>query len=129
MSDQSKSDLDKIYDPRTTEKRLYEWWESSGYFKPETLIEKGLADVGIVWTTEVVEAKAEGRKIDGVAIAAPYNKADKVGYAIGSLNSGRNQENAAAYLAYLATDDAQKIYESYGFVGAKAEELSLKPIP
>jgi ABC-type molybdate transport system substrate-binding protein len=105
------------------------WFTARHHRETPDRIEKGLADVGIVWTTEVVEAKAEGRKIDGVAIAAPYNKADKVGYAIGSLNSGRNQENAAAYLAYLATDDAQKIYESYGFVGAKAEELSLKPIP
>lgn len=30
----SKSTLPKTYDPRTTETRLYEWWESQGYFKP-----------------------------------------------------------------------------------------------
>ena len=87
------------------------------------------ADVGIVWTTEVVEAKKHGRKIDGVAIPAPLNKADKVGYAIGALSTGRNAANARAYLDYLTTDAAQKIYAGYGFVPASAEELKLRPIP
>jgi valyl-tRNA synthetase len=35
--------MDKIYDPHTTERRLYDWWESQGYFRPETLLDKGLA--------------------------------------------------------------------------------------
>jgi ABC-type molybdate transport system substrate-binding protein len=65
--------------------------------------------VGIVWTTEVVHAKAEGRPIDGVAIPAPLNKQDKVNYAIGVMGNGRNQDNAARYLAYLATDDARAL--------------------
>ncbi len=78
-------------------------------------IEQGEADVGIVWTTEVVHAKKEGRKVDGVAIPEPFNKQDKVGYAIGVLGNGRNQDNATRYLAYLATDDAQNIYSKYGF--------------
>ena len=91
--------------------------------------EKGEADVGIVWTTEVIEAKKHGRKIDGVAIPAPLNKAEVVGYAIGALKTGRNQANARTYLDYLATDTAQKIYGKYGFVAASAGELKLKPIP
>ncbi len=36
--------MDKTYDPTSTEQRLYDWWEAQGYFKPETLVEKGLAD-------------------------------------------------------------------------------------
>ena len=35
--------LPKTYDHRTTEGRIYEWWESQGYFRPETQFEKGLA--------------------------------------------------------------------------------------
>jgi valyl-tRNA synthetase len=27
-------EIPKIYDPQTTEQRLYAWWEASGYFKP-----------------------------------------------------------------------------------------------
>jgi ABC-type molybdate transport system substrate-binding protein len=104
------------------------WFTSRHHRETPDRIEKGEADVGIVWTTEVVHAKAEGRPIDGVAIPAPYNKQDKVNYAIGIMKNGRNPENAARYLEYLATDEAQSIYESYGFVKATAEELALKPL-
>jgi len=105
------------------------WFTARHHRETPDRIERGLADVGIVWTTEIVEAKKHGRKIDGVSIPAPLNKADKVGYAIGVLNTGRNQDNGKAYLEYLATDKAQAIYASYGFVNASSEALALKPIP
>ncbi len=92
-------------------------------------IEHGQADVGIVWTTEVVYAKAEGRPIDGVAIPEPYNMQHKVGYAMGPVQTGRNQENAQAFLKYLGTRKAQKIYEKHGFVRASKKETKLRDIP
>jgi ABC-type molybdate transport system substrate-binding protein len=104
------------------------WFTSRHHRETPDRIEKGEADVGIVWTTEVVHAKAEGRPIDGVAIPAPLNKIDKVNYAIGAMKNGRNADNAARYLAYLASDEAQAIYQSYGFIRATSEELSLKPL-
>jgi ABC-type molybdate transport system substrate-binding protein len=104
------------------------WFTSRHHRETPDRIEKGEADVGIVWTTEVVHARAEGRPIEGVAIPAPLNKQDKVNYAIGIMKNGRNADNAARYLAYLATDEAQAIYESYGFVRATADELMLKPL-
>jgi ABC-type molybdate transport system substrate-binding protein len=104
------------------------WFTSRHHRETPDLIEKGEADVGIVWTTEVVHAKAEGRPIDGVAIPAPLNKQGEVNYAIGIMTNGRNAGNAAKYLAYLATDEAQAIYESYGFLRATAEELQPKPL-
>lgn len=105
------------------------WFTQRHHRETPDRIEKGEADVGIVWTTEVIEAKKHGRKIDGVPIPAPLNKAKKVGYAIGSLSTGRNPKNASAYLQYLGTAAAQAIYAKYGFVDASAEELRLKPIP
>ena len=45
MTEETNIEMDKIYDPHTTEKRLYDWWESQGYFMPETLVEKGLANL------------------------------------------------------------------------------------
>lgn len=105
------------------------WFTSRHHRETPDRIEKGEADVGIVWTTEVVEAKKHDRKIEGVAIPAPLNKADKVGYAIGALSNGRNPANAQTYLDYLMSDNAQKIYASYGFVPATKEELKLRPIP
>jgi ABC-type molybdate transport system substrate-binding protein len=102
------------------------WFTSRHHRETPDRIEKGEADVGIVWTTEVVHAKSEGRPIDGVAIPAPLNKQNKVNYAIGIMKNGRNAENAARYVAYLATDAAQAIYEKYGFVRASTEELTPK---
>src|SRR5512139_1858236 len=49
MSRQSNDlsrDLPKAYDPRTVETRLYDWWESQGYFKPETQYARGQARRG-----------------------------------------------------------------------------------
>jgi len=102
------------------------WFTSRHHRETPDRIEKGEADVGIVWTTEVVHAKAQGRPLDGVAIPAPLNKQDKVNYAIGIMTNGRNADNAARYLAYLGTDDAQSIYAKYGFLRATAEELKIK---
>jgi len=124
----------KIHDKVTGGKKCKEcwavpektWFTARHHRETPHRIENNMADVGIVWTTEVAHAKAEGRKIDGVAIKAPLNKQDKVAYAIGVLNKGKNQENAALFLSYLATDKAQDIYKSYGFVPASKEELTVK---
>jgi len=104
------------------------WFTSRHHRETPHRIENGEADVGIVWTTEVAHAKAEGRPIEGVAIEAPYNMQDKVGYAIGILTAAKNQENAKKYLDYLASDRAQEIYAKYGFLKASAEELTYKPL-
>ena len=104
------------------------WFTSRHHRETPDLIEKGEADVGIVWTTEVAHAKAQGRPLEGVAIPAPLNKQDKVNYAIGVMKNGRNPETARRYLDYLATDEAQAIYEKYGFLRATAEELTVKPL-
>jgi ABC-type molybdate transport system substrate-binding protein len=105
------------------------WFTSRHHRETPQRIEDGTADVGIVWTTEVVHAKAEGRKIDGVPIPAPLDQQSRVGYAIGGLKTGRNQKNAQRYLSYLGTAPAQSIYAKYGFATATADELKVKPIP
>lgn len=104
------------------------WFTQRHHRETPFRIENGQADVGIVWTTEIIEAKNEGRAIEGVAIPAPYNKEDKVGYAIGILKEGRNQENAQRYMDYLKTDTAQNIYASYGFLKATAADLNQRPL-
>jgi len=104
------------------------WFTSRHHRETPLRIEKGEADVGIVWTTEVARAKAEGRPLEGVAIPAPLNQEDKVAYAVGKLTDGKNQKNADVFLQYLASKDAQDIYAKYGFLKAKPEELKLKPL-
>jgi len=102
------------------------WFTSRHHRETPHRLETGEADVGIVWTTEVAYAKREGRPIDGVKIPAPYNKQDKVGYAIGPLLKSRNMANAKHFLGYLATSAAQNIYAGYGFLPATASELKIK---
>jgi len=102
------------------------WFTARHHRETPDRIEKGEADVGIVWTTEVVYAKGEGRPLDGVAIEFPLNKQDKVNYAIGIMTNGRNPDKAKRYMDYLGTDTAQSIYEKYGFVRATPEELQIK---
>ena len=104
------------------------WFTSRHHRETPHRIENGQADVGIVWTTEVLEATREGRNVEGVAIDDKFNKGDKVGYAIGALKEGKNQENAQRYLDYLKTDAAQDIYASYGFVKATAEDLKQRSL-
>lgn len=36
--------MPKIYDPQEWEEKLYQWWEESGFFRPEQQEESGLAD-------------------------------------------------------------------------------------
>lgn len=104
------------------------WFTSRHHRETPQRIEEGTADVGIVWTTEVKEALRTGRNVEGVAIPAPLNKEAKVAYAIGKLNKGKNQKNADRFLSYLATDAAQEIYASYGFLKASPEELKIKAL-
>jgi ABC-type molybdate transport system substrate-binding protein len=104
------------------------WFTSRHHRETPHRIEQGEADVGIVWVTEVSHARREGRPIDGVSIPAPYNKQDKVGYAIGPMLNARNKSNARRFLLYLASSEAQGIYGSYGFIPASSEERRLKPL-
>lgn len=104
------------------------WFTSRHHRETPDRIEKGEADTGIVWTTEVAYAKRKGRPLEGVSIPAPYNKQDKVGYAIGPLLKGRNMKNARRFLEYLATKGAQDIYAGYGFLPATSAELKIKPL-
>lgn len=105
------------------------WFTQRHHRETPYRIENGKADVGIVWTTEVKHGLNGGRQIEGVAISSPYNMGHKVGYAIGALNTGKNQDNAKRFLDYLSSDTAQNIYAKYGFVKASADDLKLKAIP
>ena len=102
------------------------WFTARHHRETPYRIENNQADVGIVWTTEVAHAKAEGRNIEGVSIKAPLNKQEKVAYVIGQMTKGKNSANAELFLKYLATKGAQDIYESYGFIPATAGELKIK---
>jgi valyl-tRNA synthetase len=68
---EQKVEMDKAYDPQETEMRLYEWWESKGYFRPETMVAKGLASrEGPAWCITMPPPNITGALHLGHAIVA-----------------------------------------------------------
>jgi len=86
------------------------------------------SDAGIVWKTEVLEALRAGAQVDTVELPPVDSLRDEVSYAIGALTNSRHKANAEKYLAFLATPAAQNAYAKFGFVKARPDELTLKPI-
>jgi valyl-tRNA synthetase len=71
MSNKPKREMNKTYDPISTETRLYAWWESQGYFRPETLVERGLADAeGAAWCITMPPPNVTGALHLGHAMTA-----------------------------------------------------------
>ena len=104
------------------------WFTAVHHRETPERIRDDKSDAGIVWKTEVMEALRHGAQVEAVELPAADSLRDEVSYAIGALQNGRHQQNAAAYLAFLATDAAQGAYEKFGFVKARPDELALKPI-
>ena len=104
------------------------WFTENHYRETPNRIENGEADVGIVWASEVIQAKSEDRNIGGVPIPVSDDYMNHIAYAIGILQNSKNQANAEQYLSYLQTRRAQGIFAKYGFIGASEEELEYKSL-
>jgi ABC-type molybdate transport system substrate-binding protein len=63
-----------------------------------------------------------------VELPASDSLRNEVSYAIGALDNGKHKQAADRYLAFVASAAGQAAYASFGFVGASAGELQLKPI-
>jgi len=105
------------------------WFTSVHHRETPERILDGRSDTGIVWVTEVGEAKREGAKVDMVRLPPEDSLVNEVSYAIGSLTNSRKKAMADRYIQFLATPAAKAAYAKYGFVNATDEELKLKPIP
>jgi ABC-type molybdate transport system substrate-binding protein len=105
------------------------WFTSRHHRETPLRLLDGKTDVGLVWTTEIIYQREIGRKVSNVDIPAPYNMGNKVAYAIGAMKSGHNQKNAARFLKFLSSKEAQDIYAKHGFIKATDAELKLKPLP
>jgi ABC-type molybdate transport system substrate-binding protein len=110
---------------QTTERN---WFTAVHHRETPERIRDDKSDVGIVWKTEVMEALRQGAEIEGVELPASDSLRDKVSYTVGALENARHRENADRYLAFLATKVAQDAYARFGFVKARPDELTLKPI-
>jgi ABC-type molybdate transport system substrate-binding protein len=110
---------------QTTERN---WFTAVHHRETPERIRDDKSDAGIVWKTEVMEALRHGARVEAVELPPVDSLRDEVSYAIGVLRNGRHPQNAESYLAFLAGDAARHAYEKFGFVGARPDELALKPI-
>jgi ABC-type molybdate transport system substrate-binding protein len=77
---------------------------------------KGTADAGPVWATEAIHARREGLRIEAVEVGPELDGHESVKYFIAALTEGPNPENAARFLEFIASPEAQEIYKSFGFL-------------
>jgi ABC-type molybdate transport system substrate-binding protein len=84
---------------------------------PQRLL-SGSADVGPVWATEVVHALREGHPLEGVAVGEALDQRRAVRYVACPLRTGRNPDHAQAFLDFLRSEAARRIYADYGFTPA-----------
>ncbi len=77
-------------------------------------VAEGSADAGIVYATDA----ASNANVKVVA-EAPPDSVSKVVYPVGAVKASKNQDAAKAFIEFLKTDEALKIFESYGFSANK----------
>lgn len=91
-------------------------------------IKAGQTDAGVVWKTEVLEARRAGADIDAVELPDEDSLRSEVAYVIGALNASPHRKEAEAFLDFLRTPAGQDAYAKFGFVKATGADLKLKPI-
>jgi molybdate transport system substrate-binding protein len=75
-----------------------------------TWVESGETDCGVVYSTDA----ATTDKVS-VVCQAPEGSHKTVSYPVAVLKSSKNADAAKAFLDYISTDDAAKVFEKYGF--------------
>ncbi|TSB45968.1 molybdate ABC transporter substrate-binding protein [Alkalicoccobacillus porphyridii] len=75
-----------------------------------TYVETGNTDVGLVYQTDALSS-------DQIEIidTAPEQSHEPIIYPIGLLTNAEENESAEAFYQYLQTEDAQTVFEAYGF--------------
>lgn len=77
---------------------------------------KKTVDVGPVWVTEYINARAEGMDFECIDPGNPLDQRDRINYYIAALKGCSNPENAARFLAFIKSETAQNTYKKYGFI-------------
>jgi ABC-type molybdate transport system substrate-binding protein len=79
-------------------------------------IAKKTVDVGPVWVTEAVQARATRLAFEVVEPGDQLDQRDKINYYICRLKGSLHPQNAQKFIDFMLSPAARKIYESFGFV-------------
>lgn len=71
---------------------------------------EGSADAGIVYSTDA----ASNKKVK-ITAEAPEGTVSKVIYPVGIVKASKDKDGAKKFVGFLETDEAKKVFESYGF--------------
>lgn len=74
---------------------------------------EGSADAGVVYSTDAISTD----KVK-VAAEAPEGSVKKIIYPVGIVKSTKNAEASLLFTEFLKSDDAMKVFETYGFASA-----------
>ena len=77
---------------------------------------KKTVDVGPVWATEAIHAKASGLLFDVVEPGEDFDQRNRINYYICKLKHAPNPENADKFIEFIRSSDAQQIYQKFGFL-------------
>lgn len=77
-------------------------------------VAEGSADSGIVYSTDA----ASNAKVEIVS-EAPEGSVSKVIYPVGIIKSSKNKDESKNFTEFLQSDEAIKVFESYGFSANK----------
>ena len=77
---------------------------------------KKTVDVGPVWATEAIHAKASDLSFDVVEPGEDLDQRKRINYYICKLKHSRHPENADKFIEFIRSSDAQQIYQKYGFM-------------
>ncbi len=104
------------------------WFTAVHHRETPDRIKAGQTDAGVVWKTEVLEARRAGADIDAVELPDEDSLRSEVAYVIGALSASPHRKKADAFLDFLRTPAGQDAYARFGFVKATDADLKLKPI-
>jgi ABC-type molybdate transport system substrate-binding protein len=104
------------------------WFTAVHHRETPDRIKADQADAGVVWKTEVLEARRAGADIDAVELPDEDSLRSEVAYVIGALSASPHRKEADAFLEFLRIPAGQDAYAKFGFVKATDADLKLKPI-
>jgi molybdate transport system substrate-binding protein len=81
---------------------------------PQRLLE-GRAAVGPVWATEIAHAVRSGLALEGIEVGEALDQHRAVHYVACPLPNGRNPVHGRAFLEFIRSDTARRIYADFGF--------------
>jgi len=90
-------------------------------------IRAGVADVGLVWRTEGIEARAYGG-LESVVLPVDQSAIEAAVYVAGLLDSSEQRNDAYAFLTFLVSAEGQAAYTAFGFLPATEQERRIRKL-